>query len=80
MMKCMILSDRFMMKLLCELGKKLNKSMAWKYSATSHGKGVVDGIGGRVKFLVRQKALSGEVIQSPKDFAATATTLMTKRK
>ena len=30
----------------------------WAHSATSHGKGLVDGIGGRAKSLVRQAVMS----------------------
>ena len=30
----------------------------WKFSATSHGKGVVDGVGGKMKSTVRRKMMS----------------------
>ncbi|KAF2888347.1 hypothetical protein ILUMI_17826 [Ignelater luminosus] len=49
---------KFMVRLLQYLSKKHNKSFWWKYFATSHGKGVVDGIGGNLKRLVKQKARS----------------------
>lgn len=34
--------------------------VTWKYFATSHGKGVVDGIGGSAKSLVREQVMSRE--------------------
>ena len=34
-----------------------NKPFVWKFSATAHGKGVVDGVGGRVKSLVHKKVM-----------------------
>lgn len=50
--------NQFMRYLLEKLAKCYNKSFSWKYFATSHGKGVVDGIGGRVKSSVHRKAMS----------------------
>ena len=55
----------------------------WKYFATSHGKGVVDGIGGRAKSLVRQKIMTkGEAttVQSAVEFADLVTKLMPSTK
>ena len=47
-----------------------------------HGKGVVDGTGGRAKSLVRQKVMSQSseptIVQSAKDFSQTARILMPK--
>lgn len=43
------------MKILYNLSQKYQKDFSWKYFATSHGKGVVDGVGGRAKSLVREK-------------------------
>ena len=46
--------------------------LTWNYFATGHGKGVVDGIGGEAKSLVRQQVLSKSknvVVQSAADFA-----------
>ena len=37
---------------------KVNDTILKKYFATSHGKGVVDGIGGRAKSIVRRKVMS----------------------
>ena len=58
-----------------------NTGMSWKCFATSHGKGVVDGIGGRSKSLVRQAVMSKAnsirpIVQSAQDFAKEATKLM----
>ena len=41
--------NKYTMKLVAELAQKVNGIISWKYSATSHGKGFVDSIGGRVK-------------------------------
>ena len=38
--------NRYMKTLLSMLSEKYNKPFTWKFSATSHGKGVVDGVGG----------------------------------
>jgi hypothetical protein len=74
--------NKFTMKLLHQLSVMFKKKFTWKFSATSHGKGVVDGIGGRAKSLVRQKVMSQSsertIVQSPKDFADTARILMPK--
>ena len=52
-------SSKFMSKsirhLMETLSKKYVKPFIWKFSATSHGKGVVDKVGGKVKSLVRRK-------------------------
>lgn len=42
--------------------------MSWHFFATSHGKGVVDGIGGTIKRLVYQSVLSGQQCTSAADF------------
>ena len=68
------------MKILYDLAQKFQKDFSWKYFATSHGKGVVDGVGGRAKSLVRQKSMSkddlSQVVQSSEDFANLASKLM----
>ena len=53
-------------------------SVMWKYFATSHGKGAVDGIGGRAKSHIRAatKSKNGCTVQSSKDFATLVTELM----
>ena len=46
--------------------------MSWHYFATSHGKGVVDGLGGTVKRLVYSSILGGQQCKSAADFVAIA--------
>ena len=58
-----------------ELARLLNIEIIWKFFATSHGKGVVDGIGGKTKSIVRQQVLSqkkGIIVQNAKDFVSVA--------
>ena len=50
--------NRYTRKLLETLSEKYNNKFVWKFSATSHGKEVVDGIGGNVKSTVRRKCFS----------------------
>ena len=58
------------------------KKFSWKFSATSHGKGVVDGVGGRVKSLVHAKAMSlGKdcvTVQDAESFCSAASRLCEK--
>ncbi|XP_063222491.1 uncharacterized protein LOC134531000 isoform X3 [Bacillus rossius redtenbacheri] len=73
--------NKFMVKTLEILNQKHNRTFTWKYFATSHGKGVVDGVGGNIKRLVRMKMMTqgeGCTIQSAKDFAEVAAQLDTK--
>lgn len=76
--------NKFMTKVLCYLSKKYPElQFSWKYFATAHGKGVVDGVGGNVKRLVRQKMMSqGEkhIVQSAKNFADLASQLVPSTK
>ncbi|XP_071034011.1 uncharacterized protein [Parasteatoda tepidariorum] len=74
--------NKYMVKLLHLFTEKYKKDFIWKYFATSHGKGVVDGVGGNVKRLVRQKMMAqrGLVIQSAKEFAELASTLVKSTK
>lgn len=69
-----------MVKLASIMAVKLCCEVNWKYFATSHGKGVVDGIGGSAKSLVRTKVMSkGEdalIVQTLTDFATAAKCLM----
>ena len=56
---------------------------SWKFSATSHGKGVVDGIGGRVKSIVyHRKVISlwrdQIIVQDARSFCQLASTLCDK--
>lgn len=50
--------NKYTMNLLKELGNKYKKPFPWKFSATSRGKGIVDGISGRAKSLVRQTVMN----------------------
>ena len=50
--------NKFMWHLMKTLSKKYAKPFMWKFSATSHGKGAVDGVGGKVKLTVRRKVMS----------------------
>lgn len=60
--------------------KKKRCEVSWKYFATSHVKGVVDGIGGSAKSLVRSKARSkgndAIIVQKSKVLAKAAAHLM----
>ena len=55
------------------LSHKLKRNVQWKYFATSHGKGVVDGTGGaakaRVRVQIRSRDLGEIVVQNSFDFA-----------
>lgn len=75
--------NKFMCRFLVYLSKKYDRKFSWKYTATSHGKGVVDGIGGLAKSMVLKEVFSkhGEVVvQSPKDFFFVAKRLLSKTK
>ena len=58
---------------------KYGKPFTWKFSVTAHGKGVVDGLWGRVKSLVRMKTMSrGKnrvIVQNTADFVDLASKL-----
>lgn len=64
--------NRYMAMLLQDLSIKYKKTFHWKYFATAHGKGVVDGIGGKAKCLVQNAVMSkssAPIVQSAEDFA-----------
>lgn len=46
--------------------------LSWHFFATSHGKGVVDGVGGVIKRLVYSSILGGQQCTSAADFVAIA--------
>ena len=50
--------NQYMRFLIQELSKKHGKPFIWKFSATSHGKGVVGGVGRKVKLSVQNKVMS----------------------
>ena len=73
--------NKFMHQFIENLSLKCNKFFTWKYSATSHGKGVVDGIDGKVKSTVHSKVVSqGKnrlvVLQDTQSFVSTAKKLL----
>ena len=72
--------NKFCVNFLSILSKELNIEVQWKYFATSHGKGVVDGIGGSAKSLVRSQSKSKSSkslsIQNSLDFFQAAKRLM----
>ena len=74
--------NKFMIHLIRLLSAKYQRKFTWRYFATSHGKGVVDGVGGRAKSLVRTEVMSKKsdktVVQSSEDFSNVASRLMRK--
>ena len=62
-----------MVHALKRLSLKYQNLFTWKFSAISHRKGIVDGIGRNVKLVVRTKTFSKgknpAVVQNAKDFA-----------
>ena len=50
--------NKYMCFLIQELSKKHGKPFIWKFSATSHGKGVVGGVGRKIKLSVQKKVMS----------------------
>ena len=63
--------NQYMMKLLHHVSKEHSAKFTWDYFATSHGKGMVDRIGGEVKSMVQQQVLSknkNEVVENAADF------------
>ena len=55
---------------------KYIKSILWKFSATSHGKGVVDGIGSNVKSIAQSQSMGKRkdkiIVQDTKSFYQVA--------
>ena len=72
--------NKFIRHLMETLLKKYVKPFMWKFSATSHGKGVVDGVGGKVKSMVRRKVMSkgkdSLVVQDCESFVQAAKKLL----
>ena len=64
--------QRFHFRNLLQIANDRNIDLSWHFFATSHGKGVVDGIGGTVKRLVWSAVLAGEVCRSAEDFVKIA--------
>ena len=60
-----------MVRLLEVLAQKYKRNFTWKYFATIHGKGIVDGVGGRAKSIVRTAVMSKNakmLLQKTTDF------------
>ena len=64
--------QRFHFRNLIEIASEHNIQLSWNFFATSHGKGVVDGIGGTVKRLVWSAILAGEACRTADDFIQIA--------
>ena len=73
-------TSQFKNKYLCYLMNRFStkyiKSILWKFSATSHGKGVVDGIGGNDKSIVQSQSMGKRkdkiIVQDTKSFYQVA--------
>ena len=50
--------NQYMNLLIKQLSNKHKKTFIWKFSATSHWKGVVDGVGGKIQSSVHKKVMS----------------------
>lgn len=76
--------NRYMVYLCQQLSLQFKKPFTWKYFATSHGKGIVDGVGGRIKSIVRTSVMSKKkdapIVQNAKEFADVAKKLMKNTK
>ncbi|CAF1049158.1 unnamed protein product [Didymodactylos carnosus] len=64
--------QRFHFRNLTRIADERKINLSWRFFATSHGKGVVDGIGGIVKRLVWSAILVGGVCRSAEDFIKLA--------
>ncbi|CAF4960704.1 unnamed protein product, partial [Rotaria socialis] len=64
--------QRYHFRNLTSIANERNIDLRWNFFATSHGKGVVDGIVGVVKRLVWSAILAGDVCRSVEDFIKLA--------
>ncbi|CAF3880707.1 unnamed protein product, partial [Didymodactylos carnosus] len=64
--------QRFLFRNLLRIANERIIELSWHFFATSHGKGVVDGIGGTVKRLVWSAIFAGGVCRSAEDFIKIA--------
>lgn len=60
------------------IGEKLGVTIDWCFFATSHGKGVIDGIGGTAKRLAHAATMRGTQIKDSKTFVAVVGARMEK--
>lgn len=62
--------------LIQEFSNKYKKTLIWKFSATTHGKGVANGTGGKAKSSVRKKVMSlvkdQPIVQDAESFSKLA--------
>lgn len=68
-----IIWTRYMVYLCQQLSLQFKKPFTWKYFATFHGKGIVDGVGGKIKSIFRNSVMSKKkdapIVQNAKVFA-----------
>jgi hypothetical protein len=64
--------QRFLFRNLTKLSNDYDLNISWSFFATSHGKGVVDGIGGIVKRLVYREIMTKKQCSSAHDFVLLA--------
>ncbi|CAF0830692.1 unnamed protein product [Adineta steineri] len=64
--------QKYLFRNLCRLAEDFQIELSWNFFATSHGKGVVDGIGGTGKRFVYKAVLSGQQCRSAADFVKIA--------
>ncbi|CAM4821700.1 unnamed protein product [Rotaria magnacalcarata] len=64
--------QKFLFRNVCRLSQQHKVDLSWHYFATSHGKGVVDAVGGTLKRLVHRAIMSGERCTSAADFVKIA--------
>ena len=76
--------SKFMKQWIQNLSLKCNKPFTWKFFATSQGKGVVDGVGEKVKSTIRRKVMSQGKnrlnVQDAESFASAARKLISSTK
>ncbi|CAF0921078.1 unnamed protein product, partial [Didymodactylos carnosus] len=60
--------NRYLLRYLTHLRDKTDLDISWNYFASSHGKGVVDGIGGTIKRLVWTEIMAGKRCSSADEF------------
>ncbi|CAF3668306.1 unnamed protein product [Rotaria sp. Silwood1] len=64
--------QKFLFRNLCRLFETFSIQLSWHFFVTSHGKGVLDGIGGPIKRLVYRSILSGQKYTLAADFISIA--------
>ena len=75
--------NKFTMNILYHLGERYKCDFEWHYFAKSHGKGVVDGVGGTIKSAVRTRVMSKDektIVQNSTDFHNVASSILKSTK